>query len=308
MGVIGKTVTSKGTGARGQITEIKGNKVFVNFESGGSIPVQIDKIDSLLIMDQETRDLLTEEINKQRSVANSYRKKSPGANTEGTENIAFKITYCDGGETEENYGFRGPCSKECRLFNQKHGRAWCSNDENLCCQLSNYTITKEEFDRGSKDMLCYESKMLIDWKAYAGYDNAKNPPRPRRFVKLCHTGIALLTTVPKGEDDRYIFGLFKIAKHFEGNETQEGYVEADPRYRIEFTKEESRQMRFWDFYSNKQSEKERWGTGLFRYLSNEQVLAVLKKALQVKEGKEDYNAVKELLDMFCKEKSINTEN
>ena len=35
MDVIGKTVTSKGTGARGQITEVKGNKVFVNFESGG---------------------------------------------------------------------------------------------------------------------------------------------------------------------------------------------------------------------------------------------------------------------------------
>ena len=41
---------------------------------------------------------------------------------------------------------------------------------------------------------------------------------------------------------------------------------------------------------------------------NEQVLAVLKKALQVKEGKEDYNVVKELIDVFCKEKSINTDN
>ena len=85
MDVIGKTVTSKGTGARGQITEVKGNKVFVNFESGGLIPVPIDKIDGLLIMDQEIKNFLIEETNKQRSAEKSYRKKSPSTNTERLE-------------------------------------------------------------------------------------------------------------------------------------------------------------------------------------------------------------------------------
>ena len=63
-------------------------------------------------------------------------------------------------------------------------------------------------------------------------------------------------------------------------------------------------MRFWDFYSNKNSDKETWGTGLFRYLSNEQILEVLKKTLQIKEGKEDYETLKELLELFCQEKNL----
>ena len=81
-------------------------------------------------------------------------------------------------------------------------------------------------------------------------------------------------------------------------------MEARPKNRIEFTKEESRQMSFWDFYSNKNSDKEQWGTGLFRYLSNQQILEVFRKALDVKRGKEDYELLKELVDVFCKEKNL----
>lgn len=181
MSIIGKTVISKFTGKKGIITGIKENKVFVSFEYGGEISIPINKLENTLMLDQETKDALQEELNKLHQ-ATTPRTKSPKAKDEGTKNIVFKITYCDGGETETNYGFRGACSKNCRLFNQKHGRAWCNNDENLCCQLSNCTISQEEFNSKSKDFICYESRMLIDWKAYAGYDNAKNPPKPRNMM------------------------------------------------------------------------------------------------------------------------------
>jgi len=63
-------------------------------------------------------------------------------------------------------------------------------------------------------------------------------------------------------------------------------------------------MNIWDFYSNKNSDKELWGTGLFRYLSNQQILEVFRKALDVKRGKEDYELLKDLVDVFCKEKNL----
>ena len=303
MALIGKTVRLKNTPADVEIEKANNKGIYLNFGNSKPIFVSYDKCESLLILDEETKQELDEESRKVHEP--EQKKKAPGARKEGTENIAFKITYCDGGETDINFGFRKACSDSCRKENLKLGRSWCNDNRNLCCQLENYTISKEEFTkRSSEEVLCYESKVLIDWKAYAGYDNAKNPPRPRKFNQLCSTGIALLTTVPNNQEDRLIFGLFKIAKYFEGSEDQEGYVEAHPKYRIEFTKEEAKQMRFWDFYSNKNTSREAWGTGLFRYLSNEQILDVLKRMLEVKEGKQDYDLAKELTEVFCSEKNL----
>ena len=304
MALIGKTVKLANSSGSVEIVKADNNNIYVDFGSGKPIPISYDKCESLLILDSETK----EEILAESKIHHQAERttKSPAAIKEGTENIAFKITYCDGGETGVRYGFRGPCSARCREANQKAGRAWCNEDKYcLCAKLAKGIITQEEYNRNiGSTFFCYESTTLVDWKAYAGTDNAKNPPRPRRFNQLCSSGIALLTTVPNGETDRYIFGLFKIAKYYRGDEAHEGYLEAHPKYRIEFTKEESRQMRFWDFYSNKNSEKEQWGTGLFRYLSNEQILEVLKKTVEVKQGTKDYELAKELLEVFCKEKEI----
>ena len=304
MELIGKEVRSKNTHAKGIITDFDNKAIYVNFEATGSIPIPIRNVTSLLDMDDEIlQTLLTF---PKENIKSERKKKDPDARKEGTENIAFKITYCDGGETETRYGFRKECSSECRIANQKNGRAWCNEKLGLCGKLANNMITQEEYDNESAKgtFFCYESRILVDWKAYAGTDNTKNPPRPRRFNQLCSSGIAVLTTVPNDTKERYIFALFKIVRYFEGDETAEGYVEADPRYRIEFDKEESKQMRFWDFYSNK-NQSEQWGTGLFRYLSNEQVLLILKKALEIKEGKQDYPVLKELAEVFCREKNLN---
>ncbi len=303
MALIGKTVRLANAPTEVIISKADNKGIYLDFGSGKPIFVSYDKCDSLLLIDDETKKEISEESQKIH-FSETTRNKSPKARVEGTENIAFKITYCDGGETDICYGFRDVCTPECRQYNQKIGRAWCNERRCPCAQLASGMIDESEFDKVREDFLCYESKTLVDWKAYAGYDNAKNPPRPRRFNQLCSSGVALLTTVPNGEDDRYIFGLFKIAKYFEGSEDQEGYLEAHPKYRIEFTKEESKQMRFWDFYSNKNSEKEQWGTGLFRYLSNQQILEVFRKALEVKQGKEDYELLKELANVFCQEKNL----
>ena len=303
MSLIGKDVRLKNSPNTVEISKADNKGIYLDFGNGKPIFVSYDKCELLLILDETLKAELLEESRKYHEPEG--KQKKPGVRKEGTENIAFKITYCDGGETDTNFGFREACSEICRKENLKLGRAWCNEARNLCTQLENNLISEEEFERRSKqEVLCYESRILIDWKAYAGYDNAKNPPRPRKFNQLCSTGIALLTTVPNDQEDRLIFGLFKIAKYFEGSEDQEGYVETHPKYRIEFTKEEAKQMRFWDFYSNKNSDKETWGTGLFRYLSNEQILEVLKRMLEVKEGKQDYELAKELTEVFCNEKNL----
>ena len=304
MSLIGKTVKLVMSDNYVVITKADNKGIYIDFGNNKPILVPYDKCEELLRLDDETRQEIIDESNKPHF--SQSRNKSEKHRVEGTENIAFKVTYCDGGETNEKYGFRDACSENCRITNQSKGRSWCNEGRCPCMQLAQGLITKEEFDNIKNDsgFYCYESRMLTDWKAYAGTDNKKNPPRPRRFNQLRSTGIAVLTTVPNNKDDRFIFALFKIAKYFEGDETQEGYLEADPKFRIEFTKDESEQMRFWDFYSNKNSDKEQWGTGLFRYLSNEQVTEIFKKALEVKTGKEDYSLVKELFDVFLNEINI----
>ena len=46
------------------------------------------------------------------------------------------------------------------------------------------------------------------------------------------------------------------------------------------------------------------GNRLIQIPSNEQILEVLKRMLEVKEGKQDYELAKELTEVFCNEKNL----
>lgn len=54
MEIVGKEVRSKNTGAKGVITKIDSNFVYVNFEASGSISIPIKRVAVLLQMDEET--------------------------------------------------------------------------------------------------------------------------------------------------------------------------------------------------------------------------------------------------------------
>ena len=72
--------------------------------------------------------------------------------------------------------------------------------------------------------------------------------------------------------------LDKIVKDEYGADKAISY----PKYRIELTLEEARQMRFWDYYENKNApDSERWGQGLIRYLNDDLSAKIIYDMIEI---------------------------
>lgn len=230
-------------------------------------------------------------------------------------NIAFKCNYCNGGLNDEQVGFSGICSDILLEWNTKH-YVWCSNEKCLCKRYINGEISRKDLeeknDVNSKKPVCYESRMLIDWKASAGVfrsGNRKgNPMRLRRAEKnsLCF----LTTKGPSQEEkDRYIFGVFLIDKKFEGDSTNTGYVSTTSNYKIKLSPIEAKKILFWKYYKNpNKPEKIFWGTGLHRYIENRIAAIILKDIMDIKIGTKDELLSKEFFMLYCKLNNFNPEN
>ena len=81
----------------------------------------------------------------------------------------------------------------------------------------------------------------------------------------------------------------------EGDDLSAGYVKADPEYTIELTPEEAKELKFWDYYKNANNpDNTQWGTGLYRYLSNDVCVKILNKIIKVKSEKEKSHCEKVL--------------
>ena len=226
------------------------------------------------------------------------------------QNIAFKCNFCNGGANDEQVGFCGICSDD-NIKNNIENRKYTE-----CCQKRNicFRYYKGEIDRDTLDQqfACYESAMLKDWKASAGVSTDGKPEtiRNAQINSLC----VLTTRDPKDDDEsqRYIFGVFIIDDIFEGDDLHEGYVRASEKspYKIKLTSEEAHKLLFWDFYRNKNNPQNcRWGQGLFRYLTlqsnpkksdDDIAIAILKKIVEIKQGKHDEKQAEEFLEYFCK--------
>ena len=205
------------------------------------------------------------------------RLKKRQSSKENEKNIAYKATYCDG----NGMWFRRPCSEECMSRNISEGRSWCSRS--LCWKHIIGKATLKDIEdkwRTTKD-LCYESRMLEDFSVSAGLDDVTN--KPRSFVKLAENRVVVLTTIEPGTRgyDRIILGAFlvdKIVKDEYGADKAISY----PKYRIELTLEEARQMRFWDYYENKNApDSERWGQGLIRYLNDDLSAKIIYDMIEI---------------------------
>ena len=235
---------------------------------------------------------------------NEKRKIAP------LQHIAFKCNYCDGGASDEQIGFCGICSEKTIINNIEVRNYVNCSDENIPCRKW-YDKKIDKKDIELTDFICYECKMLSEWKASAGM--AKRDGKCETIRNAQRNSLCVLTTRdPKdnGEQDRYIFGLFIIDDIFEGDDAHTGYVRAsqDSPYKIKLTKEEAHQVKFWDYYRNHNSDNKHWGTGLFRYLytevnpketKNDIALEILKKVLEVKKGKKDEQQIRAFYKYFC---------
>lgn len=231
------------------------------------------------------------------------------------ENIAFKCNYCNGGLEDNGIGYVCACTDEMIVYNIEVAQHnWCCDEDSPCKQYYDGIITRKELDSFSEEdgFVCYESQMLRNWTAFAGFALTKeNYQRPMKLNKVQINSLAILTTrepyVP--EKERFVFGVFLVDDAYEGDNRDEGYVTTTSKYKLSLTKEEAKKVLFWNYYHNENApEKVAWGQGLHRYISDEQAASILKDIVTVKKGKKDETLAQEFLEYFCEINSIHISN
>ena len=273
------------------------------------------------IEEREVKLRAMEEAKKteEERIAAEKRKATPTAYDRHADenNLAFKCNFCNGGCSADCLGFKGVCSDEQIKYNiEKKSRAWCSDKKDSPC-YKYYTgaITREELDDLNKNgtFVCYEARMLLDWKAEAGEDrNGANGPRARRITNASKDSLAVLTTelpsMPSGKN-RVIFGVFITGIVDEGDDVKAGYVKAKGDYHIELTPEEAKKMKFWHYYKNPNSpDKIQWGTGLYRYMKDTACARVLADIVDIKSDPAEKARAQKVLEHYCALKGIDIDN
>lgn len=204
-------------------------------------------------------------------------------------------------------GYMCACTDEMIDYNIEVAQHnWCCDEESPCRQYYDGIITREELDKFSeKDgFVCYESQMLRNWTAFAGFALTKeNHQRPMKLNKVQVNSLAILTTrEPYAvEKERFVFGVFLVDEAYEGDNREEGYVTTSSKYKLRLTKEEAKKVLFWNYYHNENApEKAVWGQGLHRYITDEQAASILKDIVVIKKGKKRKNLLKSFWNASAK--------
>ena len=270
--------------------------------------------------EREAKLRAIEEANKaeEERTAAEKRKSNPTAYDRHADenNLAFKCNFCNGGCSAECLGYKGVCSDEQIRYNiEKKNRAWCSNNDSPCKKYLDGIITRAELDALNENgtFVCYESRMLLDWKAEAGDDLDENGVhKARRITNASKDSLAVLTTelpsMPSGKD-RVIFGVFITGVVDEGDDIKAGYVKAKGDYHIELTPEEAKKMKFWHYYQNPNSPKKiQWGTGLYRYMKDSDCARILADIVDIKSDPEQKVHAQKVFEHYCALKGIDIDN
>lgn len=227
-------------------------------------------------------------------------------------NIAFKCTYCNGGRIPGvSLGFHGVCSDALIRYNIEEKRSpWCSNVKSLCKQYQSGLISRAELERYMEDtgFVCYESAMFRDWTAYAGvYQSGENEGKPIKLKQVQADSLAILTTREPNtpERKRFIFGVFLADESYEGDHYAEGYVTTHSKWKIELPPSEAHKILFWNYYANENSpDTPHWGTGLFRYIPDDQAVQILEDIISVRIQQADKDFAQQFLNHYCTINSI----
>lgn len=223
-------------------------------------------------------------------------------------NIAIKSTFCDGGQDKNNIGFRGVCSQTNIVENIEANRVWCNRS--LCADYYNGKLSYLDLLDSFKveGFVCYESIMLSSLSVGAGYNHTGvKAGTPRYFREVRNNGLLIFTTrLPKApENERIIYAIAVIDNYFEGDNSTEGRISGSKYYTISLSLDKAKKVKFWDFYYNPSNpENIQFGTGLFRYLTNEQSLQIISRFADVKPEGSGPCTCNELLDYYKKVNGI----
>lgn len=271
------------------------------------------KADAKIIEEREAKLHAIEQAKREEEEKNSTEKHKKAATVDrhaDENNLAFKCNFCDGGCSSSCLGYKGICSDDQIRQNIKDGRAWCSHPDSPCFRYINGIITRQELDtlNANGTLVCYEARMLIDWKAEAGEDVDDNGVhKARRITNAASNSLAVLTTtLPKTNGkDRVIFGVFITGVVDEGDDVKAGYVKAKADYYIELTPDEAKQMKFWNYHQNPNNANSiQWGSGPYRYIKDSTCVRILEDIVKIKTVPTEKAHAQNVLDYYCKIKGI----
>ena len=141
-------------------------------------------------INQQQEERMTEF--EQRFAASIDAKANKAKNTKkykDNNNVAIKCNYCDGGRSDQAFGYKSLCSDE--VLHQNVSvikRPWCSSAE---CECKKYTlgeIDRTELERMNRNgkFICYESRLLKDWIASVGrVQREKRTDKPKKTWLGC---------------------------------------------------------------------------------------------------------------------------
>jgi hypothetical protein len=183
--------------------------------------------------------------------------------------LAFKVTWVYG----KKGPFTSPCTAEGRIINiRREKKVWCSQEENECCR-----ILVDGNEGAPAEFPCYDSAIFKLWAFGGGvFHNGKRVGEPIRIRHVEPGSFAFFTSKRYGdpEDARVVIGCFEVAEPKQEADLIWGFrVTSVPTSRIRLRDLDSA-PRFWRFH--RQNGPPKWGSGLFRYLPNDEALKILK--------------------------------
>ena len=279
--------------------------------------VDNDELQQNILSEAAKKEELAKKQAEQRTVVmkKSMPIKKTARKTYKRENIAFKCNYCDGGASDKQIGYAGVCSKNMIKHNIIEAkRTWCSSEQCECSRFLNGELTYKDLCEiyDANNFLCYESGMLINWKASAGTDvkNGKMD-KPRKLKKVQKNSLCILTTVAPNtlETDRMVFGVFLVDKSYEGDDQAEGYVTTDSKYKLKLSPAEANKILFWNYYKNqKDEERASWASGLYRYINDIISAQILRDIVEVKKDTSDAELAKKFFEYYCEVNGIDIDS
>ncbi|AMO86988.1 hypothetical protein JOC25_002142 [Solibacillus kalamii] len=184
-------------------------------------------------------------------------------------------------------------NQEQRLIHEKHMKNFKLHPES---QLVFWCDTEEQ------------QTAFSDWKVFSGLTKSGvNKGKPVKPIRLHLNSAVLLTAVDENspEKERRILGVYMVEENFIGKLSEDGYIPAHSKYRIQLTEQEAEQMLFWNYYVNEKfTHKMTWNTGKHRYFDNVWMAQILRDIVSLKTDPQEKELAQQFFTHFCKMNEI----
>ena len=222
------------------------------------------------------------------------------AKASSIKNLAIKFNYCDGGQIDDKIGYTDICSSSQRDYNVSKVRSSkiCNSQDCICKKFLYGEVTEEEFKKvANSDMfICNERELLKKWRIKVNSS---------KLVGALKDSLIVMTTKFRSieEKDRFIFGAFLVSGVEIDGDSE--FILADSEYRIELKKSEAVKMKFWDYYTSAGKTKNSWGTTVYKSLTPEDSLLILKDILKFKIGTDEEEKARKICKRFALVNGLN---